>query len=88
MESLAVGTPAVVSSVAGVPELVEDGRNGWLVAPGDEAGLAVALRAVLTATPEELARTAAEGAADVRRLHDVDRSAAALAGLLEAARPV
>jgi glycosyltransferase involved in cell wall biosynthesis len=87
MESLAVGTPAVVSSVAGVPELVEDGRNGWLVAPGDEAGLAAALRAVLTATPEVLARTAAEGAADVRRLHDVDRSAAALAGLLEAARP-
>lgn len=85
MEGLAVHRPAVVSSVAGVPELVRDGENGWLVPPGDPVALAGALRRVLEAAPEELARMGAAGAADVRRLHDVDRSAAQLEALLAGA---
>ncbi|GAA2030287.1 glycosyltransferase family 4 protein [Pseudokineococcus marinus] len=85
MESLAVGRPAVVSAVAGVPELVRDGENGWLVPPGDPVALAGALRRALAASPEELARMGAQGARDVRRLHDVDRSAERLEQLLTAA---
>lgn len=85
MESLAVHRPAVVSAVAGVPELLTDGANGWLVPPGDPPALAGALQRVLAASPEELARMGARGAADVRRLHDVDRAAAELEVLLLAA---
>jgi glycosyltransferase involved in cell wall biosynthesis len=33
----------VASAVGGLPELVRDGENGLLVAPGDAAGLAAAL---------------------------------------------
>ena len=43
IESLAVGTPLVVSRVGNLPELVDDGRNGRLVAPGDARELAKVL---------------------------------------------
>jgi glycosyltransferase involved in cell wall biosynthesis len=44
VEALAVGTPVVATAVGGVPEIVEDGVTGLLVAPGDPAALAAALR--------------------------------------------
>jgi glycosyltransferase involved in cell wall biosynthesis len=44
VESLAVGTPVIATRVGGVPEIVEDGVNGLLVAPNDAAALAAAIR--------------------------------------------
>jgi glycosyltransferase involved in cell wall biosynthesis len=44
VESLSVGTPVVATAVGGVPEVVEDGRNGLLVPPADPDALADALR--------------------------------------------
>ncbi len=44
VEALAVGTPAIATSVGGVPEIVTDGENGLLVEPGDPAALADAIR--------------------------------------------
>ena len=43
MEAMAVGKPVVASHLSGIPELVEDGRTGFLVAPGDTTALARAL---------------------------------------------
>ena len=43
VESLAVGTPVVATSVGGVPEVVHDGVNGLLVPPGSPEALAAAL---------------------------------------------
>ena len=39
LEAMASGTPVVASRVGGVPEIVEHGRTGYLVDPGDTAGL-------------------------------------------------
>ena len=47
VEALAVGTPAIATNVGGVPEIVTDGENGLLVAPGDPAALAEAIRRFL-----------------------------------------
>lgn len=40
IESLALGTPVVGSAIGGVPELIRDGYNGFLVKPNDAPGLA------------------------------------------------
>lgn len=47
IEAAAAGRPVVASRVGGVPEVVEDGTTGDLVAPGDPAGLAAAVAALL-----------------------------------------
>jgi glycosyltransferase involved in cell wall biosynthesis len=47
MEAMASRVPVVVSQVAGIPELVEDGISGRLVPPGNAAALAEAIVAIL-----------------------------------------
>jgi glycosyltransferase involved in cell wall biosynthesis len=47
LEAMAAGVPAVASSVGGVSEALADGASGLLVAPGDIAALARALRSLL-----------------------------------------
>ena len=47
MEAMASGAAVVTTHVSGIPELVQDGRNGLLVPPGDVVALAEALRRVL-----------------------------------------
>lgn len=85
MEALALHRPVIASAVGGVPELVREGREGWLVPPGSVEALAEALRALVRAAPEELARLGASGAARVRRLHDGAANAAALLALVRRA---
>lgn len=48
LEAMALEVPVVASRVNGVPRLVQDGRNGFLVEPGDVEGLTTALRGLLT----------------------------------------
>lgn len=44
LQAMASGAAVVASAVGGVPELVDHGRTGLLVPPGDVAALATALR--------------------------------------------
>lgn len=44
LESLALGVPVVASRVGALPELIEDGVNGFLCEPGDAAGFAERIR--------------------------------------------
>lgn len=46
-EALACGTAVVATRVGGIPELVEDGATGLLVAPGDSSALAATLLGAL-----------------------------------------
>lgn len=43
LEASGLGKPAVASRVGGIPEIIEDGKTGWLVEPGSPRQLADAL---------------------------------------------
>jgi glycosyltransferase involved in cell wall biosynthesis len=47
LDAMAAGLPVVATSVGGVPELIEDGKTGWLVPPRDAEALASRLRLLL-----------------------------------------
>lgn len=52
-EALACGTPVLATRVGGVPELVVEGRTGWLLPPEDDGALLNGLSYVLS-HPQEL----------------------------------
>lgn len=47
IEAMACGLPVIVSRVGGIPEIVEDGHTGRLIAPGDGAALTSAILSLL-----------------------------------------
>ena len=40
MEAMASGLPVISTNMSGIPELVEDGLNGFLTKPGDAQAIA------------------------------------------------
>jgi glycosyltransferase involved in cell wall biosynthesis len=48
LEAMAHGRPVVGSRIGGIPDIIEDGRNGLLVPPNDPAALAHNLQRILT----------------------------------------
>ncbi len=85
MEAMAVGRPVVTTRIAGIPELVRDGVDGWLVPPGDVVELKKAMHACLLASPERLLEMGRAANARVRERHDADTEAAKLKALFQAA---
>ena len=45
---MAVGTPVIASRIAGIPELLDEGRCGILVAPQDSKAIADAIEKLFT----------------------------------------
>ena len=71
MEALALGRPVISTYIAGIPELIEPGANGWLVPAGSVEPLVDAMAMVLTADPAEIERIGRAGAARVAEQHNV-----------------
>jgi glycosyltransferase involved in cell wall biosynthesis len=85
MEALALGRPVVTTYIAGIPELVENGVNGWLIPAGSVDGLAEALSEVLRVPVERLEQMGKAGAGRVAAMHDAQGEAVKLAGLFQEA---
>jgi glycosyltransferase involved in cell wall biosynthesis len=74
IEALAAGVAVVASRTGGVPELIDEGRTGLLVAPGDVSGLREALQAVVEGgalsepLPPLTMKTTMDAAAELERL--------------------
>jgi glycosyltransferase involved in cell wall biosynthesis len=71
-ESLAAGAPVICTAVGGMPEVVRDGENGFVVAPNDPAALADRI-ARLAADPGLRRRLGEAGRAGVRSWDAVAR---------------
>ncbi|MGF1597370.1 MAG: glycosyltransferase family 4 protein [Acidimicrobiales bacterium] len=82
MEALALGRPVVSTYVAGIPELVIPGTNGWLVPAGSVSELVAAMDDALRRSPGELTAMGAAGHRAVAERHRDDVEAAKLAALL------
>ena len=82
MEAMASGRAVVATRVAGVPELVEEGVSGLLVAPGNAEALATALQR-LASSPEEREGMGLAGRRKVVEEFDAEKCAAHLALLFE-----
>jgi glycosyltransferase involved in cell wall biosynthesis len=81
LEAFASGTSVVASRLTGIPEIVDDGENGFLVAPGDAGALADAIERLLTSA--ELRRRFGESAREkAERSFDLRANAAELLRLL------
>jgi colanic acid/amylovoran biosynthesis glycosyltransferase len=80
MEAMAMEVPALSTRIAGIPELIEDGRDGLLVPPGRADELAAALESLLR-DPGRHRELAAAGRAKVLSEFDAERSAEQLRDL-------
>ena len=81
MEAMALGRPVISTYVAGIPELVRTGSEGWLIPAGDVGALAGAMRECLEASPERLLELGRAAHARVLERHQVDTEAARLKSL-------
>ncbi|MBV9604079.1 MAG: glycosyltransferase, partial [Solirubrobacterales bacterium] len=83
MEAMAMGLPVIATRIMGIPEIVEDGVSGRLVAPGRADALAGALLELL-GDPELRSSMGKAGRRRVEKEYDIRRSASALAQLYRA----
>jgi glycosyltransferase involved in cell wall biosynthesis len=85
MEAMALRRPVLATYVAGIPELVKPGENGWLVPPGDVDQLSLAMEDLLLRSVEELRVMGESAHATVLARHSVDSETAKLTGYVNAA---
>ncbi|MFO0722574.1 MAG: glycosyltransferase family 4 protein [Myxococcota bacterium] len=86
MEAFALGRPVVSTYIAGIPELVEPMKSGWLVPAGAVDPLVDAMDEVLATPAERLTEMGLYGRKRVEEAHDIQRSAKALAELFAGTR--
>lgn len=81
MEAMACARPIIATYIAGIPELVRPGQEGWLVPAGDAGALAETMLQAAETQPQVLAAMGASARARVTARHDIDESARLLAAL-------
>jgi len=74
VEAMACGCPLVAPEVGGIPEIVQDGRNGLLFRPGDAADLAVKILTLL-GNPSLAEKLGRQGAVDCSERYDPEKLA-------------
>ena len=69
MESMALRRPVIATTIAGIPELVEDEINGWLIPAGNIDALSEAMRFALQSKSTKLDEMGDAGHERVRQRH-------------------
>src|SRR3984957_1424358 len=81
MEAMALRRPVISTYVAGIPELIDSGGQGWLVPAGDVEALASAMQTCLAAPAETIVRMGDAARTRVLARHDVDKEVGKLIDL-------
>ena len=81
MEAMALRRPVLTTYIAGIPELVIPGENGWLFPAGSVEALTMALEELLACPVDALTRMGDAGYRRVLQRHSVDTEAAKLGAL-------
>jgi len=81
MEAMALRRPVLTTCVAGIPELIQQNKSGWLIPPGSIDALTAAMEELLSRSPEELRLVGESAYARVVERHSIDIEAAKLAAL-------
>jgi colanic acid/amylovoran biosynthesis glycosyltransferase len=84
MEAMALRRPVLSTYVAGIPELVRHGQEGWLFPAGSVSELAEAMQACLASSVDDLRRIGDAAQSRVLVRHSVDTEAGKLAELFRA----
>jgi glycosyltransferase involved in cell wall biosynthesis len=82
MEAMALGRPVLSTIIAGIPELVREGCDGFLVPAGDSSLFADAIKRFLNLSDAQRQQLGANCRERVRHLHVPARQAAYLAELI------
>lgn len=75
MEAMALARPVISTFIAGIPELVIPGENGWLAPAGDAERLADAMMEALDAPAERIAEMGRAARTRALSRHDIDEIA-------------
>jgi glycosyltransferase involved in cell wall biosynthesis len=82
MEAMAAARPVIATYIAGTPELVQQGKTGWLVPAGDVGALADAMDTFAITPAPKLTEMGNAARARVLERHDVSKEAAKLANAI------
>jgi len=83
MEALALYRPVITTYVAGIPELVKNDKNGWLIPAGDVDALTSAMKQLLSVDSDKLLAMGRNGHEAVNKQHNIEIEAAKLARYIE-----
>ena len=85
MEAMSLKRPVISTYIAGIPELLIQGENGWLCVAGDVDDLTKSMREALTLPVESLQKMGDAAYTRVIARHNIDIEAAKLAEHIKAA---
>lgn len=85
MEAMAAGRPVLSTYIAGIPELIEHGKHGWLFASGAIDEMVDAMQACLETPLDVLAAMGQANRLRVAQRHSIETEAAKLAALFRRA---
>ena len=85
MEAMSLKRPVISTYIAGIPELLKSGENGWLCVAGDVEDLTKAMREALTLPVESMQKMGDAAYTRVIARHNIDIEAVKLAEHIKAA---
>lgn len=87
MEAMALARPVLTTYIAGIPELVIHGENGWLIPAGSLDALTTSMRELLHSKDSDIAKMGRHARERVLQRHNIDIEAAKLSRFIKKRQP-